>query len=91
MIRFACFTGVLLACLAASAPVFASDTTLTPEQVRELRSQVALFWNQEQKQVGFRNFRQLYPTRTIRRGDAIWPMPDAPRDFSSFRYQHGGE
>ncbi len=64
---------------------------LTPESLESMRSTHLLFWSPEQQRVGYKNIRSIFPTRTVARGDRVWPLPDAHRDLSGFRYEFAGE
>ena len=46
----------------------------------------SLFWTQEERIVGFRNFDAIYPTRPIDNGTDSLPLVDDPRDFSELTY-----
>lgn len=44
----------------------------------------------EEQRVAYANIEQLAPVNTIRAGGPVYPLPEAPRDFSAFRYEHEG-
>jgi CubicO group peptidase (beta-lactamase class C family) len=85
------FRPVLLLIAALLAAQGAGASELSAEMANSLRSNHVLFWTPEQQRVGYRNYRNVFATRTIRRGEAVWPLPEATGDFSTFRYQHQGE
>ena len=47
----------------------------------------SLFWTQEERIVGFRNFDTIYETRPIDNGDDFLPLVDDRRDFSNLAYE----
>lgn len=47
----------------------------------------SLFWSQEERIVGFRNFDAIYTTRPIDNGTDHLPLVDDPRDFSELTYE----
>ncbi len=49
-----------------------------------------LFWQGDQQIAGFRNIALLSPTRTIKTGDTVMPLPENLRDFSGLRYRADG-
>lgn len=49
-----------------------------------------LFWNTRQKIAGFRNYRQLSPTRRVAAGSNPGHLPYDPVDLSSFRFDFDG-
>ena len=51
----------------------------------------SLFWTQEERIVGFRNFDALYDTRPIDHGTELLPLRQAPMDFSMLEYEVEGE
>ena len=50
-----------------------------------------LFWRGDQQIAGFRNTHLLSPVRHIQRGENVMELPRNERDFSSLRYEVGGE
>jgi len=50
----------------------------------------SLFWSQEERIVGFRNFDTIYTTRPVDNGTDYLPLADDPRDFSELSYRVGG-
>jgi CubicO group peptidase (beta-lactamase class C family) len=44
----------------------------------------------EEQRVAYANIEKLAPVNTIRAGGPVYPLPEAPRDFSAFRYEHKG-
>ena len=46
----------------------------------------SLFWTQEERIVGFRNFDAIYPTRPVDNGTDYLPLVDDPWDFSALTY-----
>lgn len=51
----------------------------------------SLFWTQDERIVGFRNFDVIYTTRAIDHGSDFLPLRSAPADFSQVEYEVGGE
>ena len=51
----------------------------------------SLFWNQEERIVGFRNFDAIYDTRPIDNGSEFLPLKSEPMDFSGLTYEVEGE
>jgi CubicO group peptidase (beta-lactamase class C family) len=47
-----------------------------------------LFWTPTQKVAGFRNIDQLYPTRLIPAGGAVYPLPETLTDLSGVMISH---
>ena len=62
-----------------------ADTTL-PDPATS-----SLFWTQDERIVGFRNFDVIYTTRAIDHGSDFLPLHSAPADFSEVAYQVSGE
>ena len=50
-----------------------------------------MFWNVPEKIAGFRNIDKLYDTRTVSRGDQIYPLIAAPADLSGITYEYKGK
>lgn len=50
----------------------------------------SLFWTQEERIVGFRNFDVIYDTRPIDNGSEFLPLHSAPMDFSGLEYEVEG-
>ena len=50
-----------------------------------------MFWQTPEKIAGFRNMNKLYDTRTICRGDQVYPLIPEPVDLSGLTYQFQGE
>lgn len=48
-----------------------------------------LFWTPEQQVAGYRNADRIFPTRTIRAGDAVLALPQALVDLGHVRFQLG--
>ena len=44
----------------------------------------------EEQRVAYANVEKLAPVNTIRAGGPVYPLPEAPRDFSAFRYERKG-
>ena len=51
----------------------------------------SLFWTQEERIVGFRNFDAIYNTRPIDHGSDFLPLRSEPMDFSAVEYEVEGE
>ena len=49
-----------------------------------------LFWTQEERIVGFRNFDAIYDTRVVDNGTDHLHLTDDPRDFSTLSYEVDG-
>ncbi len=49
-----------------------------------------LFFSQDDRDLAFKSIDVLYPTRDVRRGQAVFPMPAAARDFSGLSYDVEG-
>ena len=49
-----------------------------------------LFWDQQERIVGFRNFDEIFTTRPIDHGTDHLPLVDDPKDFSTVRYEVDG-
>ena len=47
----------------------------------------SLFWTQEERIVGFRNFDTIYETRPIDNGDDFLPLVNDRQDFSDLAYE----
>ena len=63
--------------------------SLAEEQLPDTATS-SLFWTQEERIVGFRNFDALYDTRPIDNGSAFLPLHPAPMDFSTLEYEVEG-
>ena len=63
--------------------------SLAEEQLPDTATS-SLFWTQEERIVGFRNFDALYDTRPIDNGSAFLPLHPAPMDFSMLEYEVEG-
>lgn len=93
--------GILLLCAAAvggcrgvhrdSTPV-ATPAAEAPDQevLARLRAGSMLTWRGEDQRVGYANMDKLAPTNRVQRGARPWELPQARKDFSSFRYDFGG-
>jgi CubicO group peptidase (beta-lactamase class C family) len=55
-----------------------------------LRGGSMLTWRGEDQRIGYANMDKLAPTNLVRRGTQASPLPDAPLDFSTFRYTVNG-
>jgi CubicO group peptidase (beta-lactamase class C family) len=51
-----------------------------------LRTGSMLTWRGEDQRIGYANMDKLAPTNLVRRGTQPSPLPEASRDFSTFRY-----
>lgn len=78
------FLGVCLT--AGSGPARADDrATALPA-----RDTSPLFWTQQERIVGFRNFDAIYDTRVVDNGSDHLPLTDDARDFSTLTYEVDG-
>lgn len=50
-----------------------------------------LLWTPDQQLLGFRNYRTIFPTRTIPAGNQPLPLPERPRKLSQVRYEVDGD
>ena len=48
-----------------------------------------LFWTRRQQEVGYRNIEKIFPTRVVKRGNHIMPLPRAARQMS-VHYEYRG-
>ncbi len=80
-LRFVNFFGIVIVCLSLSATASAQEETL---------GQNVLFWTPQQQIIGYRGIDDMFPTREINRGTYAYPLLPDHRDFSEFRYRHGG-
>lgn len=81
-----------LAVLAFAVALSASSRSVADERDAALPggNTSSLFWTQEERIVGFRNFDAIYETRPIDNGTDFLPLVDDPRDFSGITYQVEG-
>jgi CubicO group peptidase (beta-lactamase class C family) len=70
---------LLAACAAQPAPQPQPEAQQQsgPPRVRRAGAEV-LFWSQEQRDEGFRAMERLFPSRTIRAGGEVRPLPPGP-------------
>ena len=61
-----------------------------PAVLARLRGGSMLTWRGEDQRIGYANMDKLAPTNLVRRGTQTSPLPDARRDFSTFRYTVNG-
>ncbi|MYF28646.1 MAG: beta-lactamase family protein, partial [Gammaproteobacteria bacterium] len=54
------------------------------------RATSPLFWTQQERIVGFRNFDAIYDTRLVDNGADHLPLNDDPRDFAALTYEVNG-
>jgi len=75
----------------AAAPVLADAPTIPTAEDGEYLpppgSQI-LFWTPSQKVTGFRNIDQLYPTRLIPAGGAVYPLPESLTELGGVVISH---
>ena len=45
-----------------------------------------LFFSQEERRVAFKSIEKIYPTREVRAGSNVYPLPSATRDLSGVTY-----
>jgi CubicO group peptidase (beta-lactamase class C family) len=65
----------------ALSPVALSDEALPPQTG-------FLFWTPAQQRVGYRNIEKIFPTRTVKHGSTVFPLPAAGPKFDvSYQYQ----
>ncbi|MDE0190642.1 MAG: serine hydrolase [Gammaproteobacteria bacterium] len=50
-----------------------------------------LFWTQQERIVGFRNFDAIYDTRIVENGTDYLPLTGNPQDFSTLNYEVDGK
>lgn len=50
-----------------------------------------LFWSAAERRVGFREIDKINPTRSIARGDSVYPLSENPTDLSGLTYTHQGK
>ncbi len=81
LLRFVNLTGIVCVCLSVSPFTLAQEETL---------GQDILFWSPQQQIIGYRGIDEMFPTREIKRGTYAYPLLPGHRDFSEFRYRHGG-
>lgn len=74
------FPAFVFAALAV-APAIADDVALPSADTS------SLFWTQEERIVGFRNFDTIYQTRPIDNGTEALALVDDPQDFSDVSYE----
>src|SRR5688572_125814 len=55
-----------------------------------LKGKALLALRGPEQRVGYANIEKLAPVNTIRRGERVYPLRNAPRDFSIFAYDHKG-
>ncbi len=85
-------TRIVLLVLVASAIAFADTPTFDPaDDAKHLGPpERFLFWTPEQKVAGFRNIAQVFPTREIRAGGAVYPLPEDLRDLGGLEFEFRG-
>lgn len=76
---------VLSLCLSVAGTAIA----LEPQEQPETTS--LLFWNQVEKERGFRNIDKILPTRKISAGNDVLELPLALQDLSSVKYSLEGQ
>ena len=60
------------------------------ETLARLRAGSMLTWRGEDQRIAYANMDKLAPTNRVRRGARPSALPEAPQDFSGFRYTFGG-
>jgi CubicO group peptidase (beta-lactamase class C family) len=89
------------AALALSVLVAQSTTTPAPDatsqagdaailETLKAKAPSLLLLRGEEQRVAYAHVEKLAPVNTIRAGGPIYPLPEAPRDFSAFRYERKG-
>ena len=76
--------------LLALAVLVFTQPSLADEQLPDAATS-SLFWTQDERIVGFRNFDAIYTTRPIDHGSEFYPLRPAPMDFSGLEYEIDGE
>lgn len=61
--------------------------TLAQQYQQSGSTESILFWNKEQRRVGFREIDQINPTREIQKGDNVYPLQIQLTDFSALTYK----
>ena len=67
---------LLAACAAQPQPQPAASAS-EAERLRQAGAEV-LFWSQEQRDANFRRMEEIFPSRTVRAGAAVRPLPQGP-------------
>jgi len=70
----------------------APQTPATAESaaLEKLRGSSMLDWRGEQQRIGYTGVHRLAPHNVVRRGPQASPLPESPRDFSTFTYSLKG-
>ena len=50
-----------------------------------------LFWDNEQRRIGFKNLKHIYPSRTVHAAGEPYPLGDRPIDLGQVQYTVDGE
>ena len=79
---------VLGVCLAAGIGAARGDGRAEALPARDTSP---LFWTQEERIVGFRNFDAIYDTRMVETGTDYLPLTKDPQDFSALTYEVDGK
>ena len=79
---------VLGVCLAAGIGAARDDGRAEALPARDTSP---LFWTQEERIVGFRNFDAIYDTRMVENGTDYLPLTQDPQDFSALTYEVDGK
>ena len=80
-------TVLLVLCLAAGSEAARADDHVEALPARDTSP---LFWTQQERIVGFRNFDAIYDTRVVDNGTDHLPLADDPQDFSGLTYEVDG-
>ncbi len=89
---------LLLICAVLSTAVFAKSTTQEEQGLieklknrTEAGSASILFWSADERRVGFREMDKIAPTRTIHKGQSIYPLKNKPMDLTGLSYELDGQ
>lgn len=78
---------LLVFCLSAANPAVQADDRAEALPARDTSP---LFWTQQERIVGFRNFDSIYDTRPVDNGVDHLPLRDDAKDFSTLAYEVDG-
>src|SRR5262245_5169154 len=67
-----------------------AQTAPDAEVLQELKGRSILTWRGPQQRVGYANVEKIATVGTIRRGDRVQALAEAPRDLSRFTYAYKG-
>jgi CubicO group peptidase (beta-lactamase class C family) len=70
--------------------MLAACATYAPDGERLPDAPRFLFWSEKEQPLGYRFIERIFPTREVRRGDTVAPLPPGPMKYD-VRYRYKGE